>query len=364
MKLCLKVLVLVMLLLASSHSNADPRHWGIDYLGGAKYGSEIVKSHPDDFAIGIFTQKELFGDAYPVIDKVLAKKRVPLVRYNLRWSDSHTFTRRDFPKIVAEARRFVSLVEKYPNVECQFSGATEHRLNKEEALDLAIEVLRVIPERCEYVNNPWEGKGAFIPPTPRTLNEVHGGKAQRPKVGGRYVYSFDGTDAFDVNVTALKKRFHDADVFFMWTSQNNGRRNVADTTPRPQRKFWPTADLIRMQAFLATEEGEVNLPKTMLHKPKSDQHAVPPASRELKPVVIASTDAQRIEFVSDTGKVIATSGSRMPFADGRSRYYLPEYGYKIANQAIKTHGKPTVGVRIKGKVVGIINPGFRAGVFR
>jgi hypothetical protein len=364
MKLCLRGLVLMLLLLSSKQSSADPRLWGIDYLGGAKYGSEIAKSHPDNFAIGIFTQKDLFGDAYPVLDSVLASKKVPLVRYNLRWSDSHTFSRQDFPKIVAEAKRFVPLVEKYPNVECQFSGATEHNLNKQDATDLAIEVLKVIPQRCEYVNNPLESRGAFITPGVRILNEVHGGKTRRPRVGGRYVYSFDGTDAFDVNVTAIKNRFHDADVFFMWTSQNNGRRNVADNTPRPQRKFWPTGDLIRMQAFLATSEGSVSLDRSMLHKPKSDQHVTPPASRELKPVFIVGTDAQRIEFVSDSGKVIATSGSRMPFADGRSRYYLPDYGYKIANKAIEVHGKPTVNVRVKGKVVGIINPGFRAGVFR
>jgi hypothetical protein len=360
----LKVLVIMMLFFISRQSNADPRHWGIDYLGGSKYGDEIVKHHPDGLAVGIFTQKELFGDAYPVIDKILSRRRVPLVRYNLRWSDSHTFTRKDFPRIVAEAKRFVSLVEKYPDVECQFSGATEHQLNRADATELSRLILEVIPERCEYVNNPWEGRGAFIQPSLRTLNEVHGNKAQRPKVGGRYNFSFDGTDAFDVNVTALKKRFHDSDVFFMWTSQNNGRRTVTDNTPREKRKFWPTKDLINMQAFLITEEGQVALPATALHKPKSDQHLVPPANRELKPVVILSSNARRIEFVSDKGEIVSKSGTRMPFADGRSRYYMPEYGYKIANKAIQMQGKPTVRIRVKGQLIGVVNPGFRAGVFR
>lgn len=355
--------ILLAILLAPLAVCAEPRLWGIDQLGGARYRKQIVESHPDGFALGIFTQKELFGDGYPVVDEALSKRRIPLVRYNLRWSDTHSFSRRDFPKIVAEARRGLPVVNKYPNVECEFSGATEHQLKPAEAAELARLVLEVIPERCKYVNNPWTNRGAFIPANSRIKNEVHGEGSYRLP-GGSYNYSFDGTDAFDVNTTAIKNRHNGSDVFFFWTSQNNGRRNVGDTTPRTQRKFWPTGDLMRMQAYLATEEGRVSVPKNYTIKPKSDQHVVPPAPRELKPVFIIPTKASDVSLVGDNGSLIAVSGKGQPFADGRTRFYFPEYGYQIAEKAKRLHGKPTANLRVGGKVVGTVNPAFRAGSFR
>jgi hypothetical protein len=359
---------LITLILASLASlnaaTAAPRIWAVDQLGGAKYKKEVVQSHPIGFGIGIFTQRDLFGDGYPVVDEAAVPRKIPLARYNLRWSDTHTFTRRDFPAIVAEAKRGLYVVNRHPNMECQFNGATEHQLNAADAIELARQVLAVIPERCIYVNNPWEGKGAFIPPGPRIINEVHGGKAQRPRVGGRYNFSFDGTDAFDANVTAIKNRLHDADVFFFWTSQNNGRRNAADSTPRPQRQFWPTGDLMRGMAHLATDEGRVRVPANYTVKPKSDQHAVPPQSRELKPVLILPPKVERVQCVGDNGKLIAVSGKAEPFADKRWRYYFPEYGYQIAQKALAIHGKPTCNLRVGGAVTGVVNMGFRAGSFR
>jgi len=345
--------VLFLCFLTSALAQGAPRLYGIDALGGSKYGSVIVNSHPDGFALGIFTQKDLFGDAYPVVDEALAKRRIPLVRYNLRWSDSHSFSARDFPKIVAEARRFVPLVNKYPNVECQFSGATEHQLNAKLAQQLANAVLAIIPERCSYVNNPWEGKGSFIPATSRILNEVHGSKAQKPRIGGRYNWSADGSDVFDFDITKLKNRLSDADVFFFWTSQNNGRRNAADPTPRPQRKFWPTGDLMRMQAYLATDEGTVKLPKRFLYKSKSDQHFPVPAKRELKPVFIVPPAIKSLEL--RRGNEVFKGAKPQPFADGRVRFYMPDFGYRMG---------PSLEIFGNGKKMGTVNGGFRTGTYR
>jgi hypothetical protein len=199
----IKTILAALLAFVVSIASATPRYWGIDQLGGAKYSDVIARSHPDGFALGIFTQKEIFGDGYPVVDRALSRRQIPLVRYNLRWSDSHSFSRADFPKILAEAKRGLYVVNKYPAAECQFSGATEHQLNQRDAQALADAVLAVIPERCIYVNNPWTGRGAFIPTTARIINEVHGKDASRPNVGGKYNFSFDGSDAFDVNVTPL-----------------------------------------------------------------------------------------------------------------------------------------------------------------
>lgn len=369
------VAALVVLVITACTVFATPRYWGIDHLAGAKYTTNIVESHPGGFAFGIFTQKELFGDGFAAADDILSKRKdIPLGRYNLRWSDTHSFSRKDFPKIVAEAKRGVPVVNKYPNVECEFSGATEHQLNAKDAQDLANAVLAVIPERCIYVNNPWLGKGAFIPPTTRIKNEVHGKDAQKPKVGGRYNWSADGSDVFDIDITAIKNRLSDADVFFFWTSQNNGRKNAADTTPRPQRKAYPTKELIKAQAFLATDQGNVSLPKRYLLKPKSDQHFDKPEPRALKPVLIFPTKVSRIELRGNGKRFISEPGQ--DFADGRTRYYFNLFGYQMALQAntgvfdVGYMHKKTIVENGKKKQVeeflklGTANPGFRQGEFR
>lgn len=333
---------------------------GIDHLGLAQYPDTFVRYHPDGYAVGVFTQKSIFGDPYNALDRRMAKGGIPLVRYNLRWDDGHNFSTRDFPAIVREAQRFIPLVNKYPLTECEFSGATEHKLGVADAQELAKRVLAVIPQRCRYVNNPWTGHGSFIPTSARIKNEVHGKDAQPPKVGGPFNWSADGSDVFDIDITKLKTRFRDADVLFMWTSQNNGRRNAGDTTPRPQRKFWPTGKLIRAMAFLFTQQGAAKLPPNYLVKPKSDQHSVPPAERELKPVLIFPENVQRLTAKVGS-KVIAVSKPREPFVDGRGRYYFSEgYGYEHMKKA----GTNLVDIWAGSKKVGTANLGFRQGDFR
>lgn len=351
---------IVVLLLISFSAHATPRYWGIDHLGGAKYTQSIIEAHPGGFAVGIFTQKDLFGDGFAAVDKILRQRKdIPLVRYNLRWSDTHTFKRSDFPKIVAEAKRGTPIINKYVGVECEVSGATEHQLNQKDAQDLANAVLAVIPERCIYVNNPWTGRGSFIPATNKIKNEVHGKDAQKPKIGGHYNWSADGSDVFDINITGIKQRLSDADVFFFWTSQNNGRKNAADTTPRPQRKAYPTKDLIRAEAFLASEQGNVSLPKRHLVKPKADQHMTPPEPRALKPVLIFPGSARHLT-ARIGNQVLVKSAPREAFADGRGRYYFPRYGYQIMGEARSN----VVDIWADNKKIGTANLGFRQGEFR
>lgn len=344
-----KWLMGLLLFLFAFQANATPRYWGIDQLAGPKYCDVILKAHPHGFALGMFTQKDLFGDALPCISKVLARGGVPLVRYNLRWSDTHTFRRTDFPKIVAEAKRFVPLVNQHPLVECEFSGATEHQLNVKDAGDLAQMVLSVIPPRCKYVNNPWTGKGAFIPPGPRIKNEVHGGDAQPPKIGGSYNFSFDGTAAEDSNVTAIKQRLSNADVFFLWGPRMNGRWESNDTTPRPQRKGWPDQKYIRSLAVLATSKGPTNLPKNWIYKSHSENKGNGDPRAE-KPVIIAPLKVSQLKI----GTVNCSYYGN--FSDGRSRYYCPVWGFEIADRIVD--------VVVNKKVVGKVQPAFRDGSWR
>lgn len=351
----LRALILSVFISISSSALAAPL-WSIDYLGGAKYVSVISKSHPAGFGAGTFTQADLFGDGLPAI-KAAIDRGAPFARYNLAWSDSHSFPRSSWPKIIAEARRVSRFVVKYPSLGCAISGATEHQLNRRDASDLAAQVLNVIPAWCKYVNNPWEGKGAFLPATDRIINEVHGANARAPE--GAFSYSFDGSDAFDSDVTTIKNRLDNALYFFFWTSQANGRRNAGDTTPRPLRKFWLTPELVEALAFLATDQGAVSLARNVLLKPKSDQHEVPPNPRELKPVIIAPDRVDKLILRAPGASF--TSSPRVSFADGRFRYYFPLFGYQMARRARTSVFEL---VTPKGKVLGRVNPGFRQGGFR
>lgn len=331
----------------------------IDELGAAKYPQVLVDGHPEGVGVGVFTQPDLFGDPLPALSRLNVRKSIPFFRFNLRWSDAHQFPRSDWPKIIAEAKRIADWVSRHPGPKCYVSGATEHQLNARDAADLARQVLAVIPERCSYVNNPWEGKGAFLSPGPRILNEVHGDKANPPRIGGRFSFSFDGSSSVDSDVEKIKARMRGAEFFCQWHPANNGRLNTNDKTPRPQRKAWPTIELLESLNFLFTASGAVNINPNTLWKSHADRHNTPPEPRAYKPVVITPQKASKLTLKS-LGVVVASSGPAQPFQDGRYRYYFPVWGYRMA----RGPGGPVFELWADNKRLGRVNPGFRAGNFR
>lgn len=338
-------------------AQAEPKK-AIAHLGIAQYANVARDNHPVGFGAVVFV--DTFGDAYKPIVTLVKTKRATFIEYNLAWKDGHNFSRADFPAIIKKAQRFSQIALDHPYVDCYFSGATEHNLNKVDAQLLADQVLAVIPRMCQYVNNPWVGKGAFIPTNDRILNEVHGIHATRPNIGGRYIVSWDGDDSFDFDTSEYYARFPDAEILADWTSQNNGKRNRNDTTPRPQRKYWPTGRLIQAQAFHFTVKGKTIKGKNNTFKPKSDQHFVPPAPRELKPVFISPTKANQVKAVMMNGQVLAVSEHKQSFADGRNRYYFSAmYGYEYAQKALQMSGSPLVKLMGNGQHLATVNFGFR-----
>jgi hypothetical protein len=333
--------------------------YGLDQLGSPKYADLAAREHPEGWIFGTFTNT--FGDALPVVTRIAQEGRASGIRLNLAWSDSHTFRLADFAKIAKEAKRFAPVVKRFPGLKWYASGATEHQLNGIDALKLHDMVKSELPG-VTYVNQPWEGKGALLR-MDSAVNETHGANA-KPAPTARFAFSCDGSDCFDFDIESKKKQFSGAEYFMMWTSQCNGRKNAGDTTPRPQRKAWPTGQLIDAMIYLYTSQGDIRLPKGYIVKPKADQHMVPPEPRALKPVIICPVKADRLDLVADNGQVVHSSSRAFPFADGRFRYYFDQYGYQIAEKAVRIHGKPTVSLRVGRKIVGTINPAFRAGGFR
>lgn len=326
--------------------------YSVDYLGGAKYAKVILANHPSIFGAGIFARVDGFGDGIPVAE-ALAKKGVPRIRIHCMWKDNHDFKRTDFPAIVKEAKRVEVLARKYPAVEFRVSGACEHKLDRVTAQDLASVCKKAAPS-CIYVNTPMTGGAILV----GEVNEIHG-KINAPKDIPRMDFSFDGTSAVDSDVTTYKKNYRNAETFYFWIPQLNGRRTTTDTTPRPSRKAYPTKEVLRMVYALAEDEGATSLPSKYLYKSASEQtnHDTAADTRGNRPVIIIPQKADFVDFVTPSGKVVARAKYFGTFKN-QYRYYCPMFGYQITKLSQLCH------LRVGNKVLGLVNPSFRAGRFK
>lgn len=325
--------------------------WGLDLLGLSRFEQTAVNEFPEGWALGAFAVT--FGDALPSIRKVIETGRCPHVRVQCLWSDTHSFGPSDIHTLTAIARRYEKLSTRFPSVRFELSPFCEHNLSDP---DHYLDIVKQEAPSCFPVNTPWQGALSK-----RYKNEVHGDHA-RPK--GRYNYSFDGTSAVDADVQKFKRQHDSADVFFFWVPQFNGKKNSADSTPRPERKAWPTPALIDSVIYLHNKRGKVSFDAPRLWKSHADQHDVPPEPRALKPVIIIAEKVPELVLKASNGQVIATAPYYGPFSGGGHRYYLGDWGFLVAERAIRIQGSPVVQVCAKNKVIGTVNPAFRAGTFR
>lgn len=327
--------------------------YGLDYLGGAKYRSVVLDEHPMGWAAGFFAQT--FGDAYPVIDALLATGRCPLVRIHLLWSDTHTFGDKDIPAIRGLSTKYNELARKYRNVKVEISPCCEHNLKES---DKYLDIVKIHAPDCTPVNTPWNGALSK-----KYKNEVHGSKKDAPR--GAYNYSYDGQSAVDADVSKHKKKYSSSEVFFWWVPQFNLRKNTNDKTPRPERKAVPTNQLVDSVIYLKNDKGKTELPDKFLWKSHADQHDAPvPEPRALKPVLICPVKAERFELVAANGQVILASSKAQPFSDSRYRYYFNDFGYQIAEKAIRIQGNAVCKLRANGKIYGKVNAAFRENDYR
>lgn len=318
--------------------------FGQDYLAGAKYQDVILKTHPEGWAAGFFAKT--FGDALPVVDKLLSTGRCPHVRIQLLWSDTHSFSDKDIPDIKKEAARYEKLRQKYPHVTFELSPFCEHNLSNP---DKYLDIVKESAPSCTPVNTPWKGKLSI-----KYKNEVHG-YAKKPN--GKYNYSFDGTSCVDADVTKLKALHSSSDVFFFWDAPYNLKYEDTDKTPRPKRTYKPSRELLESIIYLSTDKGNTSLPKNWLYKSHSETKPTPDPRRD-KPVFIIPIKAKEILLKKPSGEVVEKLLYYGTFSDGRYRYYAKNWGYKIARVC------DLCDVVVNGKIYGRIDPGFRDGQFR
>ena len=301
--------------------------FGLDTLGLAKFDAKAIAALPKGGALSAFA--ETFGDAEKAVRKACQVAKPVAFKIQMLWSDSHDFGDDDIPKITQLARKYEAVAKAFPKIKFYLSPFCEHKIK---APDKYLDIVAKEAPSCVPLNTPWTGGISK-----KYLNEIHGDHAA-PR--GKYCYSFDGTSSVDANVSAFKRKHKKAEIFWFWHPAFNGRKNSSDPTPRPERKAWPTPDLIKSVWYLRRNKGKTKLPKNYLWKSHADRHETPPEPRAYKPVAIIPEQAPQIELVKGD-KVIAKLPYYGPFADGRHRYYAPDYGYVLSIKA----GHEPVGLR-------------------
>lgn len=331
--------------------------YGLDCLGLSHFGNVAANNWPQGFACGLFSKT--FGDALPALALVLATKKCPRVRVQLCYKPTHDYST-SFSEIRDEAIRVTAFAKRFPFVDWEFSGATEHRLGRERAQALCNLVLKIAPF-VRYINNPIP-PGALLTTSDSRLNEFHGGVPR----GSRYNFSFDGASAFDADISKTKETFHAASTFYIWGPRCNGKWSMNDTTPIEERNGFVDANYIKMMISLTHEKGKTELPPKWIYKSVSEMHG-PLDQKGEHPVFIAPLKTNTINLVAANGHLLERLplyGSYDGSGPGFWRYYSDFYGYKLAEEAKKTSGSPVVSVVVDDKQVGCINPSFREGIYR
>ncbi len=333
-------------------------NYGIDFLGGARYQKTVLQNHPRSWGFGVFAEVDGFGKAYQLIDQVAALG-VPFIRVQMIWKDDHKFGANELKVLEQRCKLLKPILLKHPSVKFYVSPCCEHELNEAAWNKFAGVVINILGGLCQLVNSPNYKKG-FV--SREYINEYH--HEEKPRSGGKYAFSFDGANCVDSDVEKYKANYKDAVYFMFWNSQCNGRRNLEDKTPRAQRKFWPTAKQIDSWIWLHRVKGATQMRKSDLLKSHSDQHTVPPSGKDQKPVFIIPEKAKELVLKADNGQTIDTARYFGTFTGGGHRYYCTQWGFDLAQKALRIHGKPTANLFLNGKRIGVVNCAFREGKFR
>lgn len=324
---------------------------GVDTLGSPQYPKEL-RSIPNQYCISGFAKT--FGDFFPVAKGELQAGR-KCIRVNLLWSDTHQYGASDLPFVKSESKRYDQLCAQFSDRKIELAPFTEHNLKTP---DQFLSVVKANAPNCSFaVNTVWNGN---LTKNPQFKNEVHGNH-QKPNIPGlKYNYSFDGTNSVDANITDYFQRYKDAEVFFVWNPRLNGKWSMKDSTPRPQRKAWPSVEFLQSLVYLYSGKGVTELPKGWTVKSHSEKHGPEDAKGDklliISPVRQYGSDNEvRPIVLKRNGQKVCQLTYYGPFDGGGYRYYASVMGYKCG---------PNLEVWIGSKKYGTINGGFRDGNYR
>ena len=333
--------------------------WGIDYPGGSRFKSTIIKYHPRGWPMAVFDDDETFDDAMPLVKEATAKGIRPIFSIGMKWEDDHVYGDSHIPGLIKKAKKWEAFQKANPQIKIWLRPFVEHKLKNPDKYN---DIVRENAPSCGLINSPL-ASGAL---SKKYWNEFHG-EDKRPRSGSTsYTFSFDGKNCVDADIETFKKSFKDAQVFFFWNCQANGRMKEDDKTPRPQRKAWPTKEQIESWAYLSTDKGKTKPPADSVPKSHADQHLAKPEPRAGKPVLIISDKGPSITCKAGS-KILATYKKGPVFTEnrpGKPKRYIyrieSDYGYKISEQARKLTGSPLVTLSCGGT----LNLAFRDLVYR
>lgn len=338
--------------------------YGCDFLGAARYKKTVLAEQPRSYGFGVFAEVDGFGSAYDLI-KQLDNYGLPFFRIQLIWKDDHKFSNADVKIAEARAKKIAALKLR---TKLYISPCCENELNAAQFEPFA-EVIRWHLPSATIVNSPNKGKGHV---SSKYLNEYHHEKPRSTQ--GRFAFSYDGANCVDSNIEEDKRLYANAEYFMLWNSQCNGNRKIfkptdkrgpLDFKDRAKRIYWPTPKQIDSWIWLTTHNrGATQCPKPGVFKSHSDQHKQPPEGKDQKPVWVKYLKWKAIEVKARNGQLIDKAPYFGTFEGGGHRYYHSQWGFDLAQKAIRIQGDAICNVFADGKKIGTINLAYRDGGYR
>ncbi len=349
--------------------------YGQEFLGAAKYASFAIKNLPSGRCGKTFSKE--FGPSQSILAEWADQKTHPIVATQGLWRGGvHDYSgAKILTEGLKELEKFAKIAENYKDQEFQFSIYCEHKLKTVQLETVFSEQWKIVSgiPNITLVNTPMSGgdllkAGAFGIPANRLLNEIHGTWNPNTLPFAEYMWACDGLPAQDCDIQKYKNRHVAATIIWLWMQQYNCKKKVDETTPISQRTVKPIEKQVTSLEYLFPIKGGTKLVSGTLAKTHADQHGNKPIGREQKPVIISKVDAEKIEYISSTGKLIHTAKRTGNYTDGRPLYRAEIWGFEIQKKATDQGATVlTELVAVKGRrrtKLGNVNPAFRENEWR
>lgn len=332
--------------------------FGHDYILGGEYETAILRAHPDGAPAGFLWEVDGVKSSKSVIEKLAKSGKAPVIRVHGVWKDDHRFGKKEGDLAIERAKELNKIVKKYPSIRWYYSPFLEPRGVAPSFYDEVVkDCKKVLPKGTKFVASSLEGH--VIASADYTEMHHDGWK----KVSGKTIFSFDGKDCIDADVTKIKKIARSSELFFFWTWAYNGKFGDKDKRERKKRTSWASAKKIQSITEYFSKKGKTELPKGWTYKTHSESYD-PPIARSDKPVWLISTKADYIELKAKRKRVYIFFYDGYSTHQKKHLYRGEDWGFEISEKIRKIKKRANVNVFVNGKKKGRIHPSFRDGSYR
>ena len=345
--------------------------YGADYLGGVKFGKQMLEAHPPGGVGGIFYTT--FGHARSTLKKMCQSGKFSEIVVHLApFENSHKYP---IAKLLPNLRVWAAEVEAIAKANggtvILLSPFCEHNHPARDMKPVFEELKRIAPS-CEMLNSILDGERV-----PGTITEIHlpNSKELPKKPRGDYTVSFDGfggdgTGNYpDTNIQAILSKYGDARHIRCWNFRFNGKTGWKDKTPLDKRVSWPSREyIVQMLSAMRERGGRVTFPNDMLYKAVADDHSGAQASwKDCKALIIFKGEKDTADVLDSKGNVIDVMRRVTPDFVGPPkgrRYYSKLYAYQIAEKARAKTGSSLVRFKSGNIVTPFTDACLRSNLFK